>query len=76
MVLKVPDDLSIVGYDNTNIAEMSYPPLTTVAQPLYDMGKKSVEMLIKRISYNEKVESIIMPFEIIERETVKKIKDI
>jgi LacI family transcriptional regulator len=40
------------------------------------MGKKSVEMLIKRISYNEKVESIIMPFEIIERETVKKIKDI
>lgn len=74
--LKVPDDLSIVGYDNTNIAEMSYPPLTTVAQPLYDMGKKSVEMLIKRISHNEKVESIIMPFEIIERETVKKIKNI
>ncbi|AQR97434.1 LacI family DNA-binding transcriptional regulator [Clostridium saccharoperbutylacetonicum] len=74
--LKVPDDISIIGYDNTNIAEMSYPPLTTVAQPLYDMGKKSVEMLIKRISYNEKVESIIMPFEIIERETVKKIKDI
>ncbi|WP_315068826.1 LacI family DNA-binding transcriptional regulator [uncultured Clostridium sp.] len=72
--LKVPDDISIIGYDNTNIAEMSYPPLTTVAQPLYNMGEKSVEMLIKRISSNEKVESIIMPFEIIERETVRKIE--
>ena len=71
--IKIPEDISIIGYDNTNIAEMAYPPLTTVGQPLYEMGKKSVEMLIKRISLNEKVESIIMPFEIVERETVKKI---
>ena len=71
--IKIPDDISIIGYDNTNVAEMAYPPLTTVGQPLYEMGKRSVEMLIKRISLNEKVESIIMPFEIVERETVKKI---
>lgn len=71
--IKVPDDISIIGYDNTNVAEMAYPALTTVGQPLYEMGKKSVEMLIRRISLNEKVESIIMPFEIVERETVKKI---
>lgn len=73
--LKVPEDISIIGYDNTNIAQMSYPPLTTVGQPLYEMGKKSVEMLLKRISSNEKVESIIMPFEIVKRETVKKMCD-
>lgn len=71
--IKIPDDISIIGYDNTSIAEMSYPPLTTVGQPLYEMGKKSAEMLIKKIASSEKVESIIMPFEIVERETVKKL---
>lgn len=70
--LRVPEDISIIGYDNTKIAEMCYPALTTVGQPLYEMGQKSVEMLIKRISLNEKVGSIIMPFEIVERETVKR----
>lgn len=71
--IKIPDDISIIGYDNTIISEMCYPALTTIGQPLYDMGKKSVEMLIKKINYNAQIESVIMPFKIIERETVKKI---
>ena len=37
------------------------------------MGQKSVEMLIKSIATDKNSESIIMPFEIIERETVKKL---
>lgn len=72
--LRIPDDISIIGYDNTNIAEMSYPPLTTLAQPLYEMGQKSFEMLLKKLSSNEEVESRIMPFKIVERETIKRIK--
>ena len=71
--IKIPDDISIIGYDNTNIAEMSYPPLTTVGQPFYEMGRKAVEMLIKKITSNEKAESVIMPFEIIERDTVRNL---
>lgn len=71
--IEIPKDLSIIGYDNTKVAEMSYPPLTTIAQPAYDMGQKSVEMLIKTIATGKQSESIIMPFEIIERETVKKL---
>lgn len=72
--ISIPKDLSIIGYDNTKVAEMAYPPLTTIAQPAYEMGQKSVEMLIKTITTSKKSESIIMPFEIIERETVKKLK--
>lgn len=71
--IKIPKDLSIIGYDNTKVAEMAYPPLTALAQPSYEMGQKSVEMLIKTITSNKKSESIIMPFEIIERETVRKL---
>ncbi len=71
--LKVPEDISIIGYDNTKAAEMSYPPLTTAAQPLYEMGKKAIEMLLKSIGSGSNIESVIMPFKIIERETVKTI---
>lgn len=73
MGISIPEDLSIIGYDNTKASEMSYPPLTTVAQPSYEMGQKSVEMLIKTLTTNKKSESIIMPFEIIERESVKEL---
>ena len=71
--ISIPKDLSIIGYDNTKISEMVYPPLTTIAQPSYEMGQKSVEMLITTLTTDKKCENIIMPFEIIKRETVKKI---
>jgi len=69
----IPEELSIVGYDNSRVSEMCYPPLTTIAQPSYEMGQKSVEMLLNTLTTDKKGESIIMPFEIIERETVKKL---
>ncbi|WP_096155548.1 MULTISPECIES: LacI family DNA-binding transcriptional regulator [Bacillus] len=71
--LKVPDDFSIVGFDNTNISEMSIPPLTTVAQPLWEMGSTAVEKIIEMIEKNHQIESSIMSHTIVERETVKKI---
>lgn len=38
--LKVPDDLSIVGFDNIALSEFCDPPLTTVSQPRFDIGQK------------------------------------
>lgn len=71
--IKIPDELSIIGYDNLKIAEMSVPPLTTVAQPLYEMGKTAAKMLLKMIRTGKKEESRIISHKIIERQTVKKI---
>jgi LacI family transcriptional regulator len=42
---RVPDDLAIVGYDDTPEAQYYEPPLTTVRQPLTEMGAQAVEML-------------------------------
>jgi len=74
MGIKIPDQLSIIGYDNIQIAEMSVPPLTTVAQPLQEMGETATKLLFKILESQEVVDSkIIMPHQIIERGTVKSI---
>ncbi|MEH7443773.1 LacI family DNA-binding transcriptional regulator [Bacillus sp. JJ1122] len=69
--IKIPQDLSIVGYDNLPIAEMSIPPLTTVAQPLEEMGSVAANMLFSMMQSGQKGESRIMPHTIVERDTVK-----
>jgi LacI family transcriptional regulator len=51
--LRVPDDLSVVGFDNVPEAALSVPPLTTVEQPIHDMGTQAVQMLIKLIQGQE-----------------------
>ena len=47
--LVVGKDISITGFDNIPMAEHSHPPLTTVNQPIYQIGSIVCEMLIKRI---------------------------
>ncbi|WP_077624504.1 LacI family DNA-binding transcriptional regulator [Sediminibacillus massiliensis] len=70
--IKVPDQLSIIGYDNLKIAEMAIPPLTTVAQPLYQLGKEGAEMLLHMLITGEKAKSKILPHRIIERQSISK----
>lgn len=47
--LKVPDDVSVVGFSNTDIAELIDPPLTVVRQPAFEMGKDATELLLQLI---------------------------
>ena len=48
--IRVPQDLSIVGFDDTYLASRSAPPLTTVAQPLVEMGRLAVRSLSQLIT--------------------------
>ncbi|SFB12141.1 transcriptional regulator, LacI family [Lentibacillus halodurans] len=50
---KVPDDLAVIGFDGIAIGETITPTLTTMAQPIYDIGAKAAEMLIKQINSQE-----------------------
>ncbi|QGQ46424.1 LacI family DNA-binding transcriptional regulator [Metabacillus sediminilitoris] len=72
--IKVPDELSIIGYDNLSIAEMAIPPLTSVAQPLTEMGEVAANMLFEILNHDKVVKSRIMPHQIKERNSVKERK--
>lgn len=71
MGYKLPEQLSIIGFDNVRISKMSNPALTTVDQSLYKMGKKGVEMLFDMIENDvDYHETFYIAHQIIERESV------
>ena len=51
--LRIPEDVSVLGFDNAYISSLIEPPLSTVSQPLYDMGVIAAKKLIRRIRSKE-----------------------
>lgn len=47
--IRIPEDISLVGFDDINITALIDPPLSTVRQPLFDMGFKATEILFRKI---------------------------
>jgi LacI family transcriptional regulator len=48
--LRVPDDIAVVGFDDITLALYTQPQLTTVMQPLREMGKLAIELLVARVN--------------------------
>ena len=51
--LKVPEDISVMGYDNTNIANVVIPKLTSVDQNMFQLGRNAAKLLIEKIETGE-----------------------
>lgn len=73
--VSVPDDISVMGFDNIPIAKMIVPGLTTIDQNIYEKGVKSIERLISVIEKDDEImkDTLLMPLTIIERNSVKKM---
>lgn len=52
---RIPNDLAIIGFDNTILATTTVPGLTTIAQPVAKMAQKTVELLIQQIQENKRI---------------------
>jgi LacI family transcriptional regulator len=47
--LRIPEDISVIGFDDISQAAVAYPKLTTVRQPLNQLGREAVKVLLKRL---------------------------
>lgn len=71
--LNVPDDISLIGFDDLPHSSTSLPPLTTVRQPVYDIGKLAAEAMLKLIN-GEAVTMAAPSLELIIRESTRKLR--
>ncbi len=73
---KIPEDISICGFNNFWIAEWTRPQITTVAQPMYDIGAIAMRMLIKLCEKDgdRTVKNVFVPHEVHIRGSVAEIK--
>ena len=69
---KVPEDIEVVGFDNTRLATMVRPTLSTVVQPMYDIGAVAMRLLTKFMNKEEVDEQkVILPHRIEKRNSTK-----
>jgi LacI family transcriptional regulator len=72
--VKVPEDISIIGFDNTFISKITVPALTTVNQNIAAKGERAAKMIIGIIEEKLKgKQEYIIPIEVIERESVREV---
>jgi DNA-binding LacI/PurR family transcriptional regulator len=75
--LWVPEDVSVVGFDDIQSAAYQHPGLTTVRQPLRKMGKTAAEVVLREVrnkSEDRHVKEIVVEPELIVRESTSKVR--
>ena len=67
--LRVPQDISIVGFDDIQLSSFFEPPLTTVAQPKWEMGQKAVQIILDLAAGREPLKDCVLPARLVIRES-------
>jgi len=73
---KIPDDIALLGFTNTQLANVLNPSLTQVYQPGFEMGKKATEMLINLVESRRPVtefETLVLPTQLFIRDSTKPV---
>lgn len=69
---KIPEDISVIGFDDIFLSKVFRPRLTTVHQPIQEIGENATRLLLKLINQEAlETKHMLLPFEIIERESCK-----
>ncbi len=75
MGIRIPDDLSFIGFDNLQLSRIVKPKLSIVDQPLEEIGRNAANLMLKRLGESEPKpkKKIQLMTTLIERESVAKI---
>jgi len=66
----VPEEMSIIGFDDLPTSRYAYPPLTTVHQPIYEKGEQAADMIISQVEgTQDEVRHMKLPAELVIRES-------
>ena len=69
--IRIPNELSLIGFDDISVTGLLDPPLSTVRQPLFDMGYKASEILYQKIlTPGRKAEKVVFPVELVVRKSI------
>lgn len=66
---RVPDDIAVIGFDDLREAALTSPPLTTVRQPIAELGQTMAGLLVRRIAGDAPERATVLPVELVERRT-------
>lgn len=72
--LRIPEDLSVVGFDDVQTAAFLGPALTTVRQPLHDMASASTRMLLDMVEGRPTQHHVIMPTSLVVRNSTRSLR--
>lgn len=63
--VRVPDDLSVVGFDDIDLGKYVTPPLTTIHQPMFELGQNAMHMLLDLLDHREVKNKLLKPYLVI-----------
>jgi DNA-binding LacI/PurR family transcriptional regulator len=66
---RVPDDVAVVGFDDSDLARSADPPLTTVRQPLEELGTAMVELLLAQLDEDAEPHGVVLATELVVRQS-------
>ena len=66
---RVPDDVAVIGFDDIEIARYTDPPLTTVRQPIVELGRELARQLLRLVAGEEIEPAVVLPTELVVRES-------
>jgi len=74
--LKIPDDVSVIGFDDAPFLDFIEPKLTTIRQPRWELGYTAAQILIERITAKRArlPRNIVLPTELVVRQSVKRLE--
>ena len=67
--INVPGDVAVTGFDDVPVARHLHPPLTTVRQPMQEMGATAFDVLYSRISTGHGDADVVLPVQLMVRES-------